>query len=70
MKYDLEMSNSDQDSVGIVSTGMYLPERVVTAVDITKERYRGTGDSRKIRDRRRGRRRLCLGCDLWLVGIS
>ena len=31
------MSNSDQDSVGIISTGMYLPERVVTAADIAVE---------------------------------
>ena len=31
------MSYSDQDSVGIVSTGMYLPERVVTAADIAVE---------------------------------
>ena len=33
----LFMRYPDQNSVGIVSTGMYLPERVVTAGDITVE---------------------------------
>ena len=31
------MRYPDQNSVGIVSTGMYPPERVVTAADITVE---------------------------------
>ncbi len=32
-----EMSTSDEVSVGIVSAGMYLPERVLTAADIAEE---------------------------------
>jgi len=31
------MSYSDQDSAGIISAGMYLSERVVTAADIAVE---------------------------------
>ena len=75
------MSYSGQNSVGIVSTGIYLPERLVTAADIALEsgieewvirEKIGIIEKRMAgsEDHRRGWRWLCLGCDLCQVGIS